>query len=192
VADKFLSDSSIKAGSTSVSVIVQLIDRTTFLPKTGIAHTDLVSASYLRQGGVRTAIALSALAAVDSAYSSGGWKELDSTNMPGYYRLDLPDAAVATGADWVHIDVADDVVFTQTTNGYALVTYANLADAVLDEVCESAGSYTLRQIASVVLAVLAGRTSNGGLTFKTPDNSATRVAATTNSSKERTAITITP
>jgi len=30
---------------------------------------------------------------------------VDSTNMPGVYRLDLPDAAVASGADWVMVSI---------------------------------------------------------------------------------------
>ncbi len=190
MADKFLSASSIKAGSTSVSVVIELLAGTTGLPITGIAHTDLTSASYLRQGGVRVEITLSALAAVDSAYSSGGWKELDSTNLPGLYRLDVPDAALATGADWVVVDVADGTTVTNHNKIIALMTHANLADAILDEVCETNGSYTLRQIAMVALSILAGRTTNSGLTFKTPDNAATRVTATTDASKNRTAISI--
>lgn len=191
MADKFLAANSIEAGSTSVSILIQLKATTTGAPITAIAHTDLTSASYLRQGGVRVEITLSALAAVDSAYSSGGWKEIDSTNLPGLYRLDVPDAAFAAGADWVCVSVADantvapDVII-------ALPTYGNLADALVDEVCETEGSYTWRQIASILLAMAAGRTANGGLVFKTPNNVATRATFTTNASKERTGSTLTP
>ena len=35
------------------------------------------------------------------AYSSGGFVEMTSTAMPGVYRLDLPDGAVAAGASSV-------------------------------------------------------------------------------------------
>lgn len=192
MADKFLAPGSIKAGSTSVSIIIELRAGTTSLPITGIAHTDLTSASYLRQGGTRTAISLSALASVDSAYSSGGWKELDATNLPGLYRLDVPDAALATGADWVIVDVADSTTFTAHQKMIALPTYATLATAIHDDVIESEGSYTVQQTLSIILSVLAGRTTNGGLTFKTPNNNATRVTATTDSSKNRTAMTLNP
>lgn len=33
------------------------------------------------------------------AYSSGGFVEVDATNMPGLYRFDPPDAVFATGVD---------------------------------------------------------------------------------------------
>lgn len=193
MSDRFLTarDGNVKAGATSISVIIELRAETTGAPITGIAHTDLTSASYLRQGGLRVAITLSALAAVDSAYSAGGWKELDSTNLPGLYRLDVPDAAFATGADWVCVGVTDATTIN-TALFIGLPTYATLAGAITDDVVESAGSITLQQAISVILAAVAGRTTGGGLTFKTPDNSATRITAVTDGSKNRTSITLNP
>ena len=38
---------------------------------------------------------------MDSAHSDGGFVEVDATNMPGVYRLDLPDAVCATGVNSV-------------------------------------------------------------------------------------------
>jgi len=193
MADRFLTarDGNVKAGATSVSVIIELRATTTNAPITGIAHTDLTSASYLRQGGLRVAITLSALAAVDSAYSSGGWKELDATNLPGLYRLDVPDAALIAGADWVLVGVADAVTVNSALF-IGLPTYATLAGAITDDVVETEGTITLQQALSVILSALAGRTSNSGLTFKTPNNAATRITATTDSGKNRTAISLTP
>jgi hypothetical protein len=69
---------------------------------------------------------------------------------------------------------------------------AKIVADIMTEVVESEGSYTVQQVLSVVLAVLAGETSSGGNTIATPNGNATRVAATTNGSNERTAITITP
>src|SRR5574343_331826 len=69
--------------------------------KTGLAHTD-VTASYVREGGTRTAITLAAGTAGD-AYSSGKWAEVDATNMKGVYQLHIPNAALATGVDRVTI-----------------------------------------------------------------------------------------
>lgn len=94
----------ILAGSTSVSVPFVLRKTADNTEQTGKVASDM-TLSYWRQGGTRTAITGSDLAAVNSAYSSGGVKEVDSTNAPGLYRLDVPDAAVATGADWVVISV---------------------------------------------------------------------------------------
>jgi len=88
----------IKSGSTSLSILVDLYN-TDGTAKTGVVHTDL-TASYWRQGGSRVAITPSALTNLVDAYASGGWKEVDSTNMPGIYRFDIPDAAFAINADW--------------------------------------------------------------------------------------------
>jgi hypothetical protein len=38
-------------------------------------------------------------------WTAGGFAEVDSVNMPGVYRLDLPDAALAAGADDVTVVV---------------------------------------------------------------------------------------
>lgn len=67
-----------------------------------------------------------------------------------------------------------------------------IRDAVWAKVIESAGSITAQQLLQVILAVLAGVTTDGGATIKTPDGSATRVAATINVSNERTGMVLTP
>ena len=91
----------IKAGATSQSVYVEILDSasTTGGRKTGIVYNAAgLTAYYARNGGSSAAITLATLAAANSAYSSGGFKEVDATNMPGVYRLDIPDAAIAAGA----------------------------------------------------------------------------------------------
>jgi hypothetical protein len=190
MADKFLSASSVKAGTTSVSTFFTLKDTTTGAATTGKVAADMTG-SYWRQAGLRVAITLSNLAAVNSAYSSGGVKEVDATNMPGVYRLDLPDAAVGTGADWVVASIK--VTGCQAADvPLALPTYTSVADAFRNTVIESEGSYTVQQALSVILAALAGRTATGGTVLKTPNGVATRIAATINGSNERTAMTLTP
>src|SRR4029434_3586932 len=99
MSDKFLTADAVPAGTTSISIEVEMFTESTDVAVTGLAPAGM-SASYWRQGGLRTAITESDLAAVDSAYSAGGWKEVDATNMPGLYRLDVPDAAFATRAGW--------------------------------------------------------------------------------------------
>jgi hypothetical protein len=73
-------------------------------PKTGLTHTNLTSAYYVRTRGAAVQIAsLSTLADPDSAHTDAGFKEVSSANLPGVYRFDPPDAAYATGADEVII-----------------------------------------------------------------------------------------
>ena len=105
------------AGSVDLSIPVILRSTTDNTEVTGKAYGD-VTASYLRQGGIRVDIPAITLAAVNSAHADGGFKEIDATNMPGLYRFDLPDAAQATGADWVviTIKVAGAYVFFQMFN----------------------------------------------------------------------------
>lgn len=92
---------SILAGSTSQSVnlFIQDSSSTTGAGLTGLAYNSSGLTAYYSFAGANataTAITLATLAAVNSAYSSGGFKEIDSTNMPGWYRFDIPNAALAT------------------------------------------------------------------------------------------------
>lgn len=79
---------------------------------TGKVYTD-VTGSYWRQGGVRVAITMATLGSVNASYSSGGFVEVDATNQPGVYRFDVPDAALATGADWVVLSLKVSTAFVQ-------------------------------------------------------------------------------
>ena len=79
-------------GVTSKSVAIQIVD------DSGLAVTGLVAATlpaltyWLTGANAAVSITLSDLAAITTAYSSGGVKELSG----GYYRLDLPNAALAS------------------------------------------------------------------------------------------------
>lgn len=95
----------ILAGSTSISLPVILRKTADNTEQTGTVAAG-VTAYYWRQGGTPTALtAASDLAAITSAFAAGGWKAADGTNAPGVYRLDVDNAAFASGADWVVITV---------------------------------------------------------------------------------------
>src|SRR5215207_5699248 len=98
----------IKKGATDQTIYVEILDSTSTTGgrKTGLVfNTASLTAYYVRNGGSAVAITLATLAAANSAHSDGGFKEVDATNMPGVYRLDLVDAAVATGAESVVVTV---------------------------------------------------------------------------------------
>lgn len=91
---------SIQVASTSqtVNIFIRDSSSTTGGGLTGLVfNTASLTAYYALPRATPVAITLATLAAVTSAYSSGGFKELDATNMPGWYRLDIPDAALASG-----------------------------------------------------------------------------------------------
>jgi hypothetical protein len=88
----------IAPGSTSQSIEL-------YLGSTGLtASTVNLSARYNRTRTASVSIPLVART-IAQAWTSGGFAEVDATNMPGVYRLDLPDAALAAGADDVTIVV---------------------------------------------------------------------------------------
>lgn len=132
MSDKIQMGDSIKAGSTDVSIPVILRSTADNTEVTAKVYTD-VTASYWRQGGTRTAITAATLAAVNSAHSDGGFKEVDATNQPGAYRFDLPDAAVATGADWV-------IVTIKVTGCYAFHVLFGLASKTVPDLNDLGGT----------------------------------------------------
>jgi len=101
----------IKAGTTSYSEYVQL--NTTGLS----ASTPGISASYVRSGAARVGISLVSQT-VSGVWTSGGFVEVDPVNMPGLYRIDIPDLAFVSGVNQVTLMIKG----YNNTNG-ALVTY---------------------------------------------------------------------
>lgn len=100
------------------------------VPKTGVVHTD-VTGSYVRQQGARVSISMSALAAVTTAFTAGGWKEIDATNMPGLYRVDIPDATFiyADGIRTVCVELKG-TIFQTVVKEYQLVTPASSSGSI--------------------------------------------------------------
>jgi len=124
----------IAPGSTSQSIEL-------YLGATGLtASTSGLSARYNRTRTASVSIPLVART-IAQAWTAGGFAEVDATNMPGVYRLDLPDAALAAGADDVTIVVrgasgTNGAVLTVTLSSGGL-TAAQTASAVLDAVGSS-------------------------------------------------------
>ncbi len=97
-------------GSTSKSFYIY-ITAASGLPVAALAFdTAGLLASYAGTKLARVAITLADLAAITTAWTSGGFKQVDGTNMPGWYRLDLPDAALALSADEVVVTIVKDAV----------------------------------------------------------------------------------
>ena len=93
-----------------------------YLGATGLtATTTGLNARYNRTRSTSVSIPLVART-ITQAWVAGGFAEVDPVYMPGLYRLDLPDAAVAAGADDVTVVVRGE----SGTNG-AVVTIKLLA-----------------------------------------------------------------
>ncbi|HDZ58618.1 MAG TPA: hypothetical protein ENH47_00955, partial [Ignavibacteriales bacterium] len=93
----------IKKDSTNVTLIVFIQDSssTTGAGLTGLVYNSASLVCYYARPLAAAAALTLATQTVAGAHSDGGFVEIDSTNMPGMYRLDLSDAIVATGVDSV-------------------------------------------------------------------------------------------
>jgi hypothetical protein len=83
--------------------------------KTGLVYNTAGLKCYYTRGpaGTPTAISL-ATQTSGGAYSSGGFVEKDATNSPGLYRLDVPNAVLATGVDTAVITFTGGGILDET------------------------------------------------------------------------------
>lgn len=108
----------IKKGATDQSVAIRFVDSADGSPETGISHdTGGIALWYRRDGGAKTAITPAALSALTDAHTDGGLEHISD----GYARIDLPDAAVASGANGV-------LVGGSATGMIAIAAYVHLVD----------------------------------------------------------------
>lgn len=88
----------VTKGSTSRSVPLHIMDSTDGTPEVGVVfNTSGIDLWYRRERSAKVAITEATLAALTTAYSSGGFLHVSD----GDYTLDLPDAAFATGVNFV-------------------------------------------------------------------------------------------
>jgi hypothetical protein len=90
----------IKAGSTSQTIDIFVLDSSSTIGAglTGLVFNTAGLTCYFRKGalGTPTAVTLATLALVTTAWATGGFIAVDATNMPGVYRLDIPNAVIDT------------------------------------------------------------------------------------------------
>lgn len=108
----------IKKATADVSVVIRIIDSTDGTPETGVVwNTAGIDMEYRREGAVVVDITEATLAALTTAHTDGGFLHISN----GYYRLDLPDAACAAGAN--------GVLVTGTVTGMVVIgCYIQLVD----------------------------------------------------------------
>jgi len=103
----------ILVGSTdqTIDIFVQDSSATDGGGLTGLVYNTSGLTCYYRIGATGTATALAlATQTVTGAHTDGGFVEIDSTNMPGMYRLDLSDAIVGTaGISKIYLHGAADM-----------------------------------------------------------------------------------
>lgn len=162
----------IKKGSTDQSTVIKIIDSTTGLPETAVEHDSPgIDLWWRREQETKTSIAEAALAALDSAHGDGGIEHIGD----GYYRLDLPDAAVAAGAGENSVQIGGTVTgMIVIGNEHTLVDYnpydaaslgvTVLADWVdagrLDNLLDAIPTTAMRGTDNAALASVLGALNN--------------------------------
>lgn len=191
----------IQVASTSVTVNIFIQDSSS---TTGAGLTGLVfnsaglTAYYMLPRAAAVSITL-ATQTVTGAYSSGGFVEISSANAPGWYRLDLPNAAIASGSFvGLHLKGATNMaplpIEIQLTGWDPLVgSLSNAgADAILDRSAGVDTGWTLRQAMRIILSVCAAKLAGAAtttLTIRDMADTKNRVTATVDGPGNRSAIT---
>lgn len=90
----------ITKGATSQIFQIFIADSssTTGAGKTGLAFNTSSLTAYYHRDTDTTATAISLVTMTVGTFTSSGFKEIDATNMPGWYQLCPPNAALASGA----------------------------------------------------------------------------------------------
>ena len=115
----------VKKGSVDRSVTLRIIDSTDGTPETAVVYnTAGIDLWYRREGAAVVSITEATLAALTTAHTDGGFLTISH----GYYRLDLPDAAFATGAN--HVDFGGTVTGMVVIGGRVRLVDYDPEDAV--------------------------------------------------------------
>ena len=85
------------SGNTSLIEYINITQSNSGIGLTGLVYNSSgLTAYYIRPGGAPTAITLNSQTAT-GAFTSGGFVPVDNTNMPGLYRIDIPNTVFNSG-----------------------------------------------------------------------------------------------
>ena len=165
----------VTAGATDQTIDIFLQDSSS---ATGGGLTGLTNASsgltcYFRKGATGTVTQLTlASQTVGGAHTDGGFVELDSTNAPGTYRLDLSDALVsAEGTLTIYLHGATNLLQTPIRVYVASATRGYTGTAVPAAAADAAGGLVISDAGGLDVDTYLGRiTGNVALASSLPSN----------------------
>ena len=131
----------IKKGTTSkrLAIFIQNSSVTTGAGLTGLLWNSAgLTWYYWREDeGAVGGTAVTLATATRGTFASGGFIEKDATNLPGFYEIGIPNAALITGADWVVMQLKGATNMAQLTLEIELVD--NIEKDVFDRIGAPAG-----------------------------------------------------
>lgn len=122
----------IHVGATSVigpDIFIQDSTSTTGAGKTGLVFNTSSLTCYYHRNTASASVAVTLATMTLGTFASGGFKEVDATNMPGVYSFCPPDAALASGASRVVFTFAGATGMSSVTLEIELTAFDPL-DAV--------------------------------------------------------------
>lgn len=155
-------------GSTDYSVELTIIDLGDGTRETGVVFdTPGIDLWYRREGGALVPIVEATLAALTTAHTDGGFLHISD----GVYRVDLEDAAVAAGADFV--SVGGEVTGMIVIGGRVKLTDVDMNDSVRagltalpNAAADAAGGLPISDLGGLDLdGVLSGNVPQTGDSF---------------------------
>lgn len=173
-----------QVGTTSqiLEVFVQNSSLTTGAGLTGLVFNTASLTAYYKRNTAASSTSITLATATLGTWATGGFKEVDATNMPGVYEFDPPNAALASGADSVvfYLQGATnmapcvlEVELTATTNQTDARVTQNLALSNFEFLLVSSTDHVTPVIGA---SVTATRSIDGGA-FAACANSAASLAS---------------
>jgi hypothetical protein len=153
----------IAADSTNVTINVFIKNKTLNDGSglTGLAfNTGSLTCYYIRPGANAAIINL-ATQTVTGAHTAGGFVEVDAANMPGIYRLDLPDAVVASGVGTVQIMLRGAANMADTVVEIQLDLVDNVWDEPLTGASHNVGNSSGRRLREAGAPLIREETAQG-------------------------------
>lgn len=98
----------IHGGATSKTceIVIQNTSSTTGAGLTGLTASSSGLQWYYHREGASSAVGVPIVSGVLGTWSSGGFCEVNSSGMQGHYEIGLPNAAIASGATYVTMQLS--------------------------------------------------------------------------------------
>lgn len=177
---------SVKPGTTSkiYTLFIQDSAQTDGRGKTGLLYNSSgIKAYYKRSSGTASVAITLATITTLGTFVSGGFKEIDATNMPGFYEFHPPDACFASGADNVAI------LLSGATGMAPCPIEVKLGGVYLGQTFDSED---VLEALTLMRSALVGLSTGGGssnVKFRDKADGKDRITASVDSNGNRTSVT---
>lgn len=160
--------------------------------KTGLAFNTASLVAYYKINSGVASVAITLATATLGTWATGGFKEVDATNVPGVYELSVPDAAFASGgcvfimlkgaAGMFPVQIIVDLGVALTVAERTAAADALLTRSMTESYSTATGAMTLAQALHMIWSLIANRSlSSTTLTSRKLDHSTTAMTFTTDS-----------